>query len=637
MTAIAGVWRFDGRPDAGSVCTRMLAAQKIYGIHDTSAWDGGEIGLGRCLMRVLPEEAFDHQPLARDLYVLIADVRLDNREELAKAIGVSTSDSGKLADAAILLKAIERWHESCLERLVGDFAFAFWNTRRRELKLVRDPLGQRPLHYHRGNRFIAFASMPKGLHAIADIPYAPDMERVAETLLLMPETGRRSFFKDIERVEPGHVVTITDKGLSVSQYWRPVRRRVQLARASDYGEAVLALLDQAVRARMRSTGVVATQLSGGLDSSAVTASAALALAKSGGRLPAFTSVPRKTYRARKTDRVVDEGPLAAATAALYPNVDHVLVFNEGRSPTADLDRGFYLYDRPLHGISGAGWSYSLYRALAGHDVKVLLTGEFGNMTLSYDGLELLSEDFASGHWLRLLREWRALVSRGMSWRGPLGLILAPRISPALWLRLRRLAGRPGATQREYSALNFDYLGRIDRDRMRTHDVSFRPWKNGFDQRLWALHRVDPGNFRKGGLGGFGIDVRDPTADTRLVEFCLSIPTEQYLRNGMPRALALGALAGRLPEAVLREERRGLATADWFEDMDRARCDLARELEATGACEDAREIIDIPRLHELVENWPSDWQSDDVVTSHRYVLPRAIAAGHFIRRATRSNR
>ena len=196
MTAIAGLWRFDGRPDAAAGCARMLAAQELYGRHHGAQWSNGSVALGRRLMRTLPEDAFDRQPLigGEGRYVLVADVRLDNRDELAEILRIPSPQAQTLCDAAILLAAIERWDEACVEHLVGDYAFALWDGKRRRLFLARDPLGQRPLHYHRGHNFFAFASMPKGLHALPDVPYAADEERIAEFLALMPETGSKELF-----------------------------------------------------------------------------------------------------------------------------------------------------------------------------------------------------------------------------------------------------------------------------------------------------------------------------------------------------------------------------------------------------------------------------------------------------------
>src|SRR5271166_1381672 len=204
MTALAGLWRFDGRPDAAEGCARMLASQQLYGPDALGQWSDADVALGRRLMRILPEDKFDRQPLVggNGRFVLVADLRLDNRDELSKALQIPAERARSLCDAAILLAAIERWEESCLERLLGDYAFTLWDTLHRRLWLARDPVGQRPLHYHRGNAFFAFASMPKGLHALPEVPYAPDEEHIAEFVVLLPAAKGRSFFRDIERVEP---------------------------------------------------------------------------------------------------------------------------------------------------------------------------------------------------------------------------------------------------------------------------------------------------------------------------------------------------------------------------------------------------------------------------------------------------
>jgi asparagine synthase (glutamine-hydrolysing) len=640
MTALAGLWRFDGQPDAAEGCARMLAVQKLYGPDHSAHWSDSAVALGRQLMRLLPEDAFDRQPLigGEGRYVLVADVRLDNRDELTAALRIPAPQARTLCDAAVLLSAIERWDESCLERLVGDYAFAAWDGARRRLLLARDPLGQRPLHYHRGNKFFAFASMPKGLHALPDVPYAPDEDRIAEFLVLMPEIGTRSFFLGIERVEPGHVVTVTADGLATRRHWQPSRRQIALRRPEDYSEALRDLLDQAVACRLRGTGDVGVYLSGGFDSGAVAATAARLLAPSNRRVIAFTAVPREGYDGiGPPNRIIDEGPYAAATAALYPNIEHVLVRNEGRSPLADLDRRFFLFDRPVRGICATGWSHSLDNAIRKRKLRVALSGHLGNLGLSYDGVELLPELFRSGRWLRLWREASALVAvRQLRWRGVLARTFAPWCPPALWVWVNKVRRGYALDVGDFTAIHprrFDELARA-----RFHDVAYRRWKDGFAMRLHVLQTMDPGNYQKGTLGGVQADYRDPTADVRLLEFCLGVPTEQFLHNGTLRSLARRTLADRLPKQVLEEPRRGLQVADWHEDLTAARASVIDELERIEACPAAAAALDLPRLRRLTENWPSGgWERSEVALQYRYTLLRAIATGHFLRRATGSNR
>src|SRR5207249_2791570 len=103
-----------------------------------------------------------------------------------------------------------------------------------------------------------------------------------------------------------------------------------------------------------------------------------------------------------------------------------------------------------------------------------------------------------------------------------------------------------------------------RAKARGLDLAYRPWSDGLAARMWGLRRIDLGNYIKGALGGWGVDLRDPTADVRLIEFCLSVPTEQFFRDGVNRALARRALADRLPPAVVEEQRKGYQGVDWHE-------------------------------------------------------------------------
>ncbi len=139
------------------------------------------------------------------------------------------------------------------------------------------------------------------------------------------------------------------------------------------------------------------------------------------------------------------------------------------------------------------------------------------------------------------------------------------------------------------------------------------------------------------LGGWSIDYRDPTSDLRLIDFCLSVPTEQYLRKGVQRALARQAFSDRLPSVVIEETRRGRQAADWHESLSADRDRIADELERLKSCPAAVRAFDLPRLTGLVKNWPKDgWGDPATIYSYRYVLAEALAMAHFVHRSTGSN-
>lgn len=645
MSALGGIWNFDAKPGAGDACRRILEAQRVYGPHGTGQWDGGSVAMGRALFEILPEDRYDRQPLTGGdgRFVLIADVRLDNRDELGRELGIDPAEARTLPDAAFILRAWERWGEALFGRLYGDYAFALWDAGAQRLMLARDPLGGRSLHYHQGKDFLAFASMPRGLHALPDIPDAPDEVRIAEMLALLPEAGPRSFYDQISRVELGQFVVVTRDGISTHSHWNPTRETIAPWHGGDPAEALREHLDRAVAARLRGAGEqVAAHLSAGYDSAAVASTAARLLAVEGGRVVAFTSVPRRGFDGPDpAGRIGNEGPLAAATAALYPNMEHVLVPSDGGSVIDDFDRDHALLGRPIFNPSNQRWNNAINAEARSRGIEVMLTGSVGNMTLSYAGWQLLPELVMQGRFLRLLREMRAVARAGHGrWRGLAVRALGPWAPDWAWSITRRL-GRGGAQAlADYSAINPDRaheLGLDDLARGRSLDLTYRPRKEAFESRIWALQRHDLGNYQKWAIGGWGIDTRDPTSDRRLAEFCLSLPTEAFLANGIPRALARRALADRLPAAVLDERRKGYQAADWHEGLTAARPGLLEEIARLEQIPDAARALDLPRMRALIEDWPADgWDKPQRIRAYRLLLARGIASGHFIRRTRRSN-
>ena len=320
MTALAGFWSFDGRP-VHRPCRRVLDGQKIYGQHLAQV-DDDSIALGRNLFPCLPEDKYDRGPQSRAGFRMVADVRLDNRRELLAELGLQSRDAHSLPDAALLFESLLKWGEPAVDRFVGEFAFAFWDEAKQELLLGRDFLGMRPLHFHRGNGFFAFASMPSELHALEEVPYELDVDFMIHSLALAPLADGRSYFREIERVEPGHLVRVTRSSLRQISYWDP--SGTPSTKPEDCVEGLRALFDDVVTAQLRGSGdVVATQLSAGLDSSAVTAT--VARQHGPGKVFAFTAVPRPGFDGPSPPgSIANEAALAAATARLYANVEHIL-------------------------------------------------------------------------------------------------------------------------------------------------------------------------------------------------------------------------------------------------------------------------------------------------------------------------
>ncbi len=586
---------------------------------------------------MLPEDTYDHGPVSRSTFRLVADVRLDNRPDLVASLGLRPSDHARLPDAALLFEALLKWGDDAVNHWVGEFAFAFWDGSKRQLLLGRDILGHRPLYFHRRSSFLAFASMPSGLHALEGVPYDFDAEFMAERLAMLPRIGRTTYFKGIERVEPGHLVRISREGLKSYKYWRPPGPSSSAAKPDDYEEGLRAVFDQAVASRLRGAGdAVATQLSGGLDSSTVTATAARLLPA--GKVAAFTAIPRAGYTGRTPlGTIANEADLAAATARMHPNIEHVVIENSGESPLRWLDSLFLYQQQPGANLSNAVWGQAIHRAARARGLNTILKGSVGNLTISYSGQEWLAFLLSRGRFPTLIRHVLDLARNGVS---PLSLgarTVGPFVPESVWRALRRFNGKtPGPMS--YSAVSRTRLAELrQRGEERGFDLAGRPRRDPYETRLWALSQIDGGNAYKGVLAEWGLSVREPTGDQRVIEYCLATPIEEFMRGGVPRSLARRAFADRLPNEVATWTMRGYQSADWHEALEMARPEIEGEVAAIARCDGVADALDIDWLQEAVASWPKDeWDRDAIRTRYRLGLLRAISAGHFMRKVRGAN-
>ena len=638
MTAIAGLIRLDDTAVDRATLERMQTQLTPYGRDAQHHWQHAGAGLLRTLLRTTPEDSLDHQPLhhAASQTVLLFDGRLDNREELAQALGIPPQELALMADSAVALQACLRWDSAAVEHLLGDFALACWQPQRKRLWLARDPLGHRPLFWHRQPHFFAFATLPKALFAIPGVPRELCDERLHDFICLLPMVGPESFFKDVYRVEPGQILTLEDDRISTRRYHRfDPEREMKLPTDADYLEAFREQLDRAVARQLRTSGKIASHLSSGFDSSTVTAVAARLLAQKGQGLLAYTAVPRAGYDGPEhKGRHADEGPGARALAARFANIEHILMHPDGTAPLDLLQASTEAMDRaPLNPCNNV-WGNAIQVDAARRGAKVLLTGQMGNMTISYTGEPYLPALLGRGQWGTWWQEATAYkrASPSLRWRGLLAGSVGPYLPPALWELLQKLKGS-GAKLTDYTAIHPDFLEKMHshtRAKNADWDLSYRPWASGRAMRIAVLNRLDNGEHSVA-ANALGLEVRDPTSDLRLLEFCLAVPDHQYLHQGQTRWLLHRLMGNVLPPEILHAPGKGLQAADWHEaagaNLPRMREELLR-MKAHGG---VANYLDIDALLHLLDHWPtSGWNKASTVERYRLKLMRGLAVGTFIR-------
>ncbi len=266
MSGICGIFRFDGTPVSERDLDRQIKRLAHRGPDRARAWTAGSIGLGHLMMRITREDAYDAQPLHGAGLSLVADLRLDNREELAAALSIGTTALADMPDSALLLAAYKKWDSDCVDHLVGDFAFAIWDGRKQSLTLGRDHIGQRHVFYHKADGFFAFATEIKGLWALPQVPRLLIEARIPQALLFdEPTDVGATDYVGIRALPGGSVLTVNaDGATAIRRYWEPHADPAHVGRDEAYYiETYRKVLTEAVACRLRRASTMAGLFMGG--------------------------------------------------------------------------------------------------------------------------------------------------------------------------------------------------------------------------------------------------------------------------------------------------------------------------------------------------------------------------------------
>ena len=529
MSGICGIVSLDSVPPQGDRVERMTSSLEHRGPDGCATWHGPLASLGYALLDTTDGTVNDVQPCTLDgRSWIVADARVDARDDLiASLAGAGEAAARHATDAQLVLHAWRAWGEHCVDRLIGDFAFAIWDAPRRQLFCARDHLGVKPFFYSHSSGRLVFASALDVLRREGGVDNALDELAIADFLLFESSRERGStVYREIRRLPPAHCLALSPRGVRLRCYWQfasaglvPARRDAECLEQFD------SLVATAVADRVRSRRV-SVLMSGGLDSPAL---ASFSL-RQGKDVHAFTSV---------YDRIIPDeerhfSTLAARQLGIairhVPSDDYGLFENY-----AELAFNF---PEPANAPFAAA-DRDLYAAAAGHS-RVVLTG--------WDGDAILAESprpyFAT---LASQRRWLALSGALLRF----GAENPGRAARSVWLRVRRRAA-VFAQPRHFPAwLNKDFESRL-RLRERWADAAqpaqgpdpLRPAALRVLRRLHGIDdffdAVDASPLR------LPVEMRHPLFDLRVIRFCLSLPPVPWC---IDKQILRRWLRGRVPEAV----------------------------------------------------------------------------------------
>ena len=359
-------------------------------------------------------------------------------------LGLSSSEAAVMPDSAFILAAWDAWSDASVSKLVGDFAFLLWDEREQTLWAARDQIGQRVLYYHSSPARVALASSPAALLALEDVHPRLNERKLGE-LLVDIRDSETTCVEGILRLPPSHVMRVSQQAVTRRRYWSfEDCSQLTFRSGEECSDAFREVLGRAVRDRVRSRQRVAVALSAGLDSSSIAALAATTLAEQGGRLSAYHAAPAVGPLARPRDGwILDESDDVVSIARMHASVDLSILRGPWSMPLDEAVTIFPVLFAPVRNVLNVPWYLDIYRRARADGANVLLTGGWGNFTISASGDRWLHEIARSGRLLRLIREVKAFATARQRsvWDVVKGEVLLPVIPPGPAAVFNRLRGK----------------------------------------------------------------------------------------------------------------------------------------------------------------------------------------------------
>jgi asparagine synthase (glutamine-hydrolysing) len=540
MCGITGWVDFDrDLSQAGTTIEAMTETLRRRGPDDGGTWTHRHVALGHRRLAVIdpaggaqpmqsPEQTAGEAPLV----VLAYNGEIYNFQELRQELEGLGHHFRSHSDTEVLLRGYMEWKAEVVHKLNGIYAFAVWDAAQEELLLVRDRLGVKPLFYFPTQSGVIFGSEPKAILANPLVERRAGREELCDALLFLRTPGRVPF-SGMHEVKPGHLLRVRRGSIHEERYWR-LEARAHTDSHSETVKTIRRLLDDIVARQMMSDVPLCSLLSGGLDSSAVTALAQRSLrAQGGGQLSTFCVDFVGHTEGFQADpiRPSPDAPFAREVADFVDSDHHTIMLDKSRLlDPAVREAVLGAWDLPYN---FGDLDVSLYLLFAGvrEHATVALSGEaadelFGGYLWFSDAGAMQADTFP---WLKLA------AHRGLN---PAALFqpwfierlkLADYQADLYQAALAEVPRLPGENERE----------------SRLREISYLTLTRWLPILLEKKDRMSM---------AVGLEGRVPFCDHRLVEYVFNIPWAMKQSYELEKGLLREAVKDVLPESVIKRKK-----------------------------------------------------------------------------------
>ena len=513
-----------------TVLDRMTAALTHRGPDDSGTWISVHAALGHRRLSVVDPEG-GSQPMLRQAgnrrYVIVYNGELYNTSELRSELVSRGHKFRSHSDTEVLLASYIEWGSLCVEKLNGIYAFAVWNDIEQSLFMARDRLGVKPLFYSLYQHGLLFGSELKALLAHPNVKPRVDAEGLAEIFYLGPSrTPGHGVFKNINELKPGHWMLFNRSGIKIKRYWQ-LKSEPHLDDPKTTALKVRELLADSVKRQLVADVPVCTFLSGGIDSSALTAFADREFKKqNAGPLHTYSIDyvdNDKNFHVSEFQPSSDNDWIELVSENL--NTKHHYVYVDTPQLTGALTTAVTARDLP--GMADIDSSLYLFCQEIKQNATVALSGEcadeiFGGYPWFHNSESLNANTFP---WLRYLNQRTELLS--------------PQI-------LEKIDPYEYVNQRYQETINeVPKLAGENKEESRRREMFYL-------NMMWFMANLLE---RKDRMSmATGLEVRVPFCDHRLVEYVWNIPWEMKNYGEQEKGILRHALDGILPKPILQRRK-----------------------------------------------------------------------------------
>lgn len=597
MSILLGAWQFDDQLPTSFSLSKMFDAVKLFPFDRYEYAEKQQVSFGNLIRYNTPESINETPPVyfAEKEILISAQGRLDNRKQLSEQMNIQNSPD--TPDSQFVLQAYLKWGKESVHFLRGDWSFAIFDYRQQELFIARDPLGYTSLFYYIDHTGFYFSSSVKCLLAVpSHHKQLNELHFISHlTLWNNSKSEHDTYFKDIQELPTSHSLSIRDKKIAVHKYWNPGNCTVRSYKnKQQYVDEVSELFYNAVRNCLRSNKPVASMLSGGLDSSTVSYTAAEIL-KGTATLTTFSHVPLFTDLLKNDKeglvKNLDETPFIKKIVHASGNISPQFLNSENRSLLKSIEDFLDIYTAPVHAAANVYWLIDLYATSVKQGFGTLLTGEGGNGSISFAGVDHLRP-----------------IKLSMFTSSPYRFVRRQILGPVKRSLLRRLSGVSAPSDMElyanqiFATPNLLKQFKVIED-IRENKKSFRPVVSDVRQIKELYVDLYKTRSTAGAAFGhfFGMELRDPFTNRDLMDYFFSIPNEAFFDDHYNnRILVKRMMKDKIPDEVLFAKKVGLQSADISHRVKSQGEELSDAISAVSKSPAANHYIDTKKLFQTFQ-------------------------------------